>query len=143
MKSIPALQTHAYPWGMKQTHEHSPWYAGLMQQVRRRTETLLDAYDTLPAITKAAEVERAARALLAISRLAEFADRLMRIAEPEGGMVEAEPAETPEVSRPMNRHERRQIEAKAKAALKAGRRALDGPSEHNPPTAVTIPTNPL
>jgi len=91
---------------MKQTHEPSEWYAGIIARVRTETETLLDDYSAVPSPKTPAEVERAAKALLAIARLAAFADRLS-VKPTDEGAAEAPP--------PLNRHERRRLEALGKA----------------------------
>ena len=96
---------------MKQTHIPTAWQTGLLQRARRQTENLMTDFEALPAATTPAEVERAAKALLAIIKLARAADDSLPMAEAPA--VETKTAPAPPV---LNRQERRRLAAEARHA---------------------------
>jgi hypothetical protein len=95
---------------MKQTPIPTAWQTGILQRARRQTENLMTDFEALPAATTPAEVERAAKALLAIIKLARAADDSLPMAAPA---VETQTAPAPPV---LNRQERRRLAAEARHA---------------------------
>jgi hypothetical protein len=96
---------------MKQTPIPTAWQAGILQRARRQTENLMTDYEALPAATTPAGVERAAKALLAIVKLARAADDSLPVAENPA----EEPAPLPPQHAP-NRQERRRLASEARHA---------------------------
>lgn len=94
---------------MKQTHIPTAWQTGILQRARRQTENLMADFEALPAATTPTEVERAAKALLAIIKLARAADDSLPVAETAAGEPEIAPA-----TQVLNRQERRRLAAEAR-----------------------------